>query len=388
MNLKIMIVAGEASGDSHGAALVRSLREEAHGMELSTFGAAGPKMRAEGVEPIVMSDELSVVGVAEIAGALPMFLRAFNSLKRAADERRPDVVVLIDFPEFNLKLAKSMKKQGFRVVYYISPQIWAWRKYRIRTVRRHVDLMLTILPFEQEWYARQGVDNVEYVGSPLAFEVHPSVSKAEFCLRHGIDPAKPIISLLPGSRSKEISRIFPVLLETAVEMNKADPDIQFVVALANGRHREFVAAALNGISGAGGNVTRSITVVESETYDALAASDAAAVTSGTATLETGIIGTPLAIVYRSSALNYVLVKPLISVEHYGLINLIAGERIAKELIQNDLTAAALSAELCRLLQPEVNARMRADLHSAAEKLGEGGASERAARAILDVVCNI
>jgi lipid-A-disaccharide synthase len=383
--LKIMIVAGEASGDGHGAKLVRGIRELRPGLDVSFFGAAGPQMRDEGVVPVVMADELSVVGVAEIGGALPMFLRAMRSLKKAASENRPDVAVLIDFPDFNLKLAKALKKNGIPVVYYISPQLWAWRKYRVNSIRKNVDLMLAILPFEKEWYARNDFANVEYVGSPLAREVHPHRTRAEFCSAHGLDPQEPIVALLPGSRQKEIQRILPELLDSAVEINKKNPLVQFVIALADDRRVAFAEKELSRAGKANAGFPKTVRIVVNETFDALYASDAAAVTSGTATLETGIIGTPMAIVYKTSAMNYAMLKPLISVEHYGLINLIAGERLAAELIQHEFTARTLSDELLRLLEPNANAEMRTKLKAAADKLGEGGASRRAAEAILKLV---
>jgi lipid-A-disaccharide synthase len=377
-----MMVAGEASGDAHGAALVIALRRVAPAGQLEFFGAAGPKMREAGVEPTVASDELSVVGIAEIARALPMFLRAKRKLVRAATERRPDVAVLIDFPEFNLKLARSLKKRATKVVYYISPQLWAWRKYRIEGIRKYVDLLLTILPFEKEWYAHNGLDNVQYVGNPLASEVVAETTREEFCGSVGFDPAKPLIALLPGSRGKEIERILPVMLEATERIRSAMPETQFVVALADGRHRKRVETEFQKLSGARGEFA---VIVECRTYDALHAADAAAVTSGTATLEAGILGTPMAIVYRTSMLNYVLIKPLVSVEHFGLINLIAGRRVAAELIQGGFTSATLSQEIVRLLDADTNKQMRSDLKDAAEKLGGGGASRRAAAAILELV---
>lgn len=381
MTTNIMIVAGEASGDRHSAKLVRALCQADHGSELRFFGAAGPMMRAAGVEAVVESDTLSIVGLAEIGKALPMFLRAKRDLLRAAAERKPDVAVLVDFPDFNLKLAKSLKKQGVRVVYYISPQVWAWREYRVSAIRKFVDLLITILPFEKDWYARKGIDHVEYVGNPLAMEVHANRSREEFCRDHGLHAAAPTVALLPGSRHKEIVRIFPIMLEAVKVVADAEPRAQFVAAAsspAGARDIERVISMtrLSGLK---------IKVVTGETYDALNASDAAAVTSGTATLEAGIIGTPMAIVYKTSTMNYTLLEPLISVDHYGLINLIAGERIAKELIQHEFTADTLAEELLSLLHPGANAEMRAKLAAAAEKLGRGGASDRAATAILKLL---
>jgi len=377
-----MVVAGEASGDSHAAKLVRALRAERPDVPFEFFGSAGPKLRSAGVEPVVRADELSVVGLPEIGRALPMFWRAFKKLRNAAVSRKPDAAILVDFPDFNLKLAKSLKKRGISVIYYISPQLWAWRKYRIRTIRKHVDLLITILPFEKDWYAGEGVTHVEYVGSPLAREVHPNCSKEEFCKRHGIDPDRLIVSLLPGSRHKEIVKILPVLLDTAAILAGRDNSIQFIIPIASDRNEADVRSVLAGFTRAGSVLPDKLIVVKEETYDALNASDAAAVTSGTATLETGIIGTPMAIVYRSSSLNYKLLRPLISVEHFGLINLIAGERVANEFIQHEFTPDILADELNRLLQPDENTRVRQRLAAAADKLGHGGASKRAAEAIM------
>jgi lipid-A-disaccharide synthase len=293
--------------------------------------------------------------------------------------------VLVDFPDFNLKLAKALKRKGLRIIYYISPQLWAWRKYRVRSIRKYVDLVITILPFEKDWYAKQGITKVEYVGSPLAREVFSDVGKDAFCRKHGIAPEMPIVSLLPGSRRKEITRILPVMLGAAAEIAIQNENIQFLIALASDRNAVDVQKALDQFAANGELFSRAPIIVENETYDALNASDAAAVTSGTATLETGIIGTPMVIVYKTSALNYKLLEPMISVEHYGLINLIAGKRLATEFIQDDFTVKSLSDEILRLLKPDVNAAMRAELKTAADKLGAGGASKRAAAAILELI---
>ncbi len=372
-----MIVAGEASGDAHATSLIKALRDHSAGVELDFFGAAGPQMRAAGVEPVVSSDDLAIVGVAEIARALPMFWNSFQQLKKAAIVKKPDVVILVDFPEFNLKLAKVLKKQGFRVVYYISPQLWAWRKYRVSAVRKYVNLMLTILPFEKEWYARHGVENVEYVGNPLANEVHSTSRKEEFCRVNNLKTTDPIVAFLPGSRQTEISHILPDMLAAAKLIVSEKPEVQFVIPAASIKARKSIDAIIEKTK-----PTATLRVVEKSTYDALSASDAAAVTSGTATLETGIIGTPLAIVYKGSSLNYALLRPLINVEHFGLINLIAGRRIATELIQGHFTPSALASELLRLLEPSNNLHARRELRVAAEKLGTGGASSNAAAAIL------
>lgn len=375
-----MIVAGEPSGDAHGAKLVRAIREILP--DSTFFGAVSHKLREAGVREVVNADHLSIVGLIEIGRALPTFLYAFRRLKAAAIKEKPEAVILVDFPDFNMKLAKSLKKRGLRVIYYISPQLWAWRRYRINTIRRYVDLVISILPFEKDWYAKHGINHVEYVGSPLAREIHSDTPKAEFCLKHGLDLKKQIVALLPGSRHKEIVRILPEMLASAGLMAKDDPSIQFVIALASVRKLNEVNEAITVARRRGVSLPENLLTIHDETFDVLNASDVSAVASGTATLETGIIGTPMAIVYKTSAINYNLLRPLIDVEHFGLINLIAGKRVSNELIQDDFTPETLSAELFRLLEPEENAKVREQLRIAADKLGHGGASKRAAEAVL------
>jgi lipid-A-disaccharide synthase len=377
----IIIVAGEASGDTHAAKLVRAMRDAAPETDFQFFGATSHRLREAGVEEIVNADDFSVVGLPEIARALPMFWKDFQKLKKAAIERKPDAVVLVDFPDFNLKLAKALKKLGLKVIYYISPQLWAWRKYRLRTIKKYVDLLLAILPFEKDWYARQGIEHVHYVGNPTVREVFSNLTKEQFCAKYQLDPSKPIVALLAGSRHKEIARILPEMLETAALMEGKNADLQFVLALAPTRREEEVEEAKVKAH----SQPKKLLVVKGETHEALKAADAAAVTSGTATLETAIIGTPMAIVYKTSPVNYKLLRPLISVEHFGLINLIAEERLAKELIQDDFTPATLAAELFRLLDPDENRQMRERLKSVTDRLGHGGASKRAAEIILDAI---
>lgn len=381
-SLRLMIVAGEESGDAHAAALVGALRERAPATRFEFFGSTGERLREAGVESVVREDDLAITGLLEIARALPRFVNAYRALKRAAVEREPVAVVLVDWPDFNLALARSLHRRGIKVIYYISPQLWAWRSHRIRQVRRDVDLLLTILPFEREWYGARGVSHVEFVGHPLAGVVHPRYGREEFCARHDLDPAKPIIALLPGSRRKELERHLPIMLDAAARISwGANPDAQFVVALAE-RRTSAEVDALTKSRCPGSGMPQVLRVVGHETREALAASDAAAVCSGTATLEAALTNTPLVVVYKESALNWHTLGRLIKVEHYGLVNLIAGGRIAPELLQGDFTGKRLAGELLSLLDPERNAEARARLREATARLGEGSASLRAADAIL------
>ena len=370
-----MIVAGEPSGDAHAAALVNALRKrEKH---LECFGATGPLMRAAGVETVVDSDELAIMGILEVTHALPKFLTAFRQLKQAALEKSPDAVVLVDWPEFNLRLATVLHRRGLKVIYYISPQLWAWRPRRINRIKRDIDLLLSILPFEAEWFRARGVDHVEFVGHPLAGEVKACFGREEFCRQHDLNPAQPIVSFLPGSRRKELQRILPPMLEVIAKLASVRPEIQCVVVVAPSRTIEETREIITRQNGGS-----SIKLIHRQTREALAASDAAAIASGTATLEAALLETPMVIVYKESTMNWHTLGRLITVSHYGLVNLVAGKEIAKELMQNDLTAEKLSDELLKLLDPSTNKTARAQLSEVAHKLGEAGASERAAELIL------
>ena len=380
-----MIVAGEASGDAHAAALVRALRAEAPGVEFEFFGATGALMREAGVESVVRSDDLAILGLVEIAQSLPKFWRAFQTLKSAGAERRPDAVILVDWPDFNLRLARSLHRRGLRVIYYISPQLWAWRAYRIRSVARDVDLLLSILPFEPQWYKARGVEQVEFVGHPLVGCVNPRYEREEFCRRNNLDPSRPIIALLPGSRHKELERILPPMLDAAKIISRQRPETQFVITLAANRSRTEVTALVEAAAQNNSHVASNLHITQHETREALAAADAAAVASGTATLEAALIETPFVIVYKESFINWHTLGRLISAEHFGLINLIAGERLVTELMQNNLTGERLAAELTALLHHEQNEAARMKLRDAAARLGTGGASHRAARAILKAI---
>jgi len=381
-SLRFLIVAGEASGDAHAASLVRALRAAAPETRYDFFGSTGKRMRDAGVESIVKADELAILGLWEVGRALPQFWRAFADLKRATAERKPDAAILIDWPDFNLRMARWLHRRGIRVIYYVSPQLWAWRSYRVRNIQRDVDLLLSILPFEKDWYAKRGITNVEYVGHPLTGEVRADYDRAEFCRRHDLNQAQPIAALLPGSRHKELVRILPPMLDAAVAVKQTRTEVQFVIMVAPNRS---VDEAKKIVAGHPAHTIESLRIIHHETREALAAADVAAVASGTATLEAALLGTPLVIVYKESALNWHALGSLITTEHYGLVNLIAGRRVATELLQDEFTGDTLAREISSLLDSEHNASMRAELKEVMKKIGQPGASQRAARAILDFI---
>ena len=328
--VSLMIIAGEPSGDAHASSLVKALQATVDDQaELKFFGATGPLMRAAGVESVVQSDELSIVGLLEIGRALPGFWRAYKALINAALSRKPDAVILVDWPDFNLRIARALHKRGLKIIYYISPQLWAWRSHRARNIKRDVDLLLTILPFEPGWYKARGIDHVEFVGHPLAGEVHARFGREEFCRRHKLDPAKPILSFLPGSRRKELQRILPPMLDAADRLSRQHPMVQLVLVVAPSRSPEEAKRIISERPDAS-ELFNKLTIIDHETLEALAASDAAAIASGTATLEAALLGTPMVVVYKESRINWHTLGRLIMAEHYGLVNLIAGERIANE----------------------------------------------------------
>jgi lipid-A-disaccharide synthase len=405
--LKIMVIAGEASGDKHGAALARSLRQIYPGTEFELFGSGGDEMRAAGVETLVDAREVAIIGIPEIARALGRLYRAHRTLLAEARRRRPSAVVLIDWPDFNLRLARKLHRDGFKIVYYISPQVWAWRRYRTRAIRRDVDRMLVILPFEEEFYKSAGIE-VEYVGHPLAEAVRPTSTRDEFISRHGLDRSRPVVALLPGSRQKEVHYHLPVMLDAAKRLQAAgtlhahqslnsepkDSSLQFQIGTAGPRGPQFVVPLATTIARGqveaiieGANVKRDIdvTIVERDTYDALEYAEFAIVASGTATVEAALAGTPMVIIYRGSELNWRLIRPLIHLDTFGMVNLIAGRRVVPELMQRDATGERIAAEVRAIVSDAGRlSRMLRDLEEVRERLRAGGAAgaDRAARAVM------
>ncbi|HLG16797.1 MAG TPA: lipid-A-disaccharide synthase [Blastocatellia bacterium] len=379
-SLRLMIVAGEASGDKHGASLARALTGLNAETRLEMFGAGGDEMRKAGVETLVDAREVAIIGVPEIARALGKLYRSYRTLLAAARARRPEAVVLIDWPDFNLRLAKKLHREGFKVIYYVSPQVWAWRKYRVRAIRRDVDRMLVILPFEVEFYRRAGIE-AEFVGHPLAEAVRITAPRDEFARRNGLDPTRPMIALLPGSRRKEIHYHLPPMIDAAARL----PRYQFVIPLASTVDRHQVDVILNRARVPQGV---EVAIIAGDTYNALGHAEFAVVASGTATVEAALIGTPMVIVYRASELNWLLIRPLIHLNTFGMVNLIAGRRIVPELIQHDVTGERIVAAVSAILSDSNRlAQIRDALAMVREKLtvGAGYEPQRAARAIIETI---
>ena len=366
---RVMIIAGEASGEEHGAKVVRALREKITGIFF--FGIGGPAMGASGVHILVDSHDLAVVGITEIFSNIATILNGLSVTKKALKRLKPDLLILIDFPDFNLHVAATAKRVGVPVLYYISPQLWAWRSGRVKKIRRRVDHMAVILPFEAEFYHRFQVP-VTFVGHPLldndAGKTDEPESGASF------DPHRPTIGFLPGSREKEVLQLLPEMLESARLMKEKIPGAKFLISLAPSVKKERIEDILSVHGkaldyeiepGGAGPVFRRSTVV--------------AAASGTVTLEAAMAGVPMVIVYKISPLSYRLGRALIRVEHIGLANLIAGRRIVPELIQGEVTGENIADTLHRMLSnPEELTACRQALMDLRHELGGPGASGRVA----------
>jgi lipid-A-disaccharide synthase len=363
---ELLVVAGEASGDLHGARLITELRR--HVPDLAPFGLGGDEMRAAGLEAVAHSSEISVVGITEVLKILPRAREVFADLLREVDRRRPALAVLVDFPDFNLRLAKELKARGLEVLYYISPQVWAWRRGRVKTIARLVDRMLVLFPFEVDFYREHEVD-VVHVGHPLVDEV-PVLPQAWD--RDEASFGGPFrVALLPGSRKSEVESLLPTLLE-AVRLLAGELPIEVRIIRAPTIPPELVdeAVELAGLP---------VEIVGEDRFAAIADSHLALCASGTATLEVGLLGTPMIMVYRLASWTYMLAKLMVHLPNVSLVNLVLGRRVVPELIQGDANPRRIAAEAARLLTDAgERGRMREALAEVRGRLGEGGASRRAA----------
>ena len=372
----ILIVAGETSGDLLGAHLVKAVLSMDPGLRF--YGVGGKHLRSMGTDIIFDSSELAVVGIVEVFSRLPSNYRAFRWLKRSLDSNRPALAVLIDFPELNLRLAKEANKREIPVFYYISPQVWAWRRGRAKKIAELVHKLVVILPFEVPFYRQRGID-CEFVGHPLIDIVKPRLSKEEAHDKFGLDKDKRTIGLLPGSRREEVQKLLPVLLESARLLLRDFPNLQFIIPLAPAIDRSEVEKYVADFS-------LDIRVVGEHVYDVLNISDLVITASGTATLEAAIARTPMIIVYKVSLLSYLVGKLLVRVKDIGLVNLIAEKRIVPELIQGQASPINIFNEASKMLKnPHLLSMIRCELDKVKEKLGDPGTSQRVAQILYRVI---
>ena len=365
---RVLLVAGEASGDLHAADLVVALRALLPGVEV--VGIGGPRLREVGMRTIADAADVATVGLVEGIGRLGILARAYRSLSRILRRERPDLAIFVDFPEFNLRLARVAKAVGVPVFYYIGPQVWAWRRGRIRTVARRVDALAVVFPFEPPLYASQDL-GVEFVGHPLLDRVRATRSRADSLRAYGLDPGRLTVALLPGSRTKEIRYVLPRLLHAARILHR-ERDCQFVLALASTVDRDEIETRVRGCG-------VDVRLVADDTYNVIHAADVALVTSGTATLETALLERPMVIVYRLSPVTYALARLLVGVSFIGIPNIVAGRQIVPEFVQGAATGPRIAAAAGAILDDRcARERMVRELAGVRAVLGPPGAAARAA----------
>lgn len=378
---KIFLSAGEASGEHYGTLLIGALRQLCP--EAEFFGLGGRRMEALGFQPVVRAEDVAVMGITEVVRHMPRIYREYRRLRRSIVEQKPAVAVLIDFPDVNLSLARHLRRHSVPVIYFVSPQLWAWKKYRIRSVQRYVDRMLTIFPFEERFYHDHGVE-AEFVGHPLAELAPPEISREEFARQSGLDAARTWIGILPGSRGKEIRLNLPEMVRAAARLSK---DAEFLIPLAptlTGPQRDHIRSLMVALLAQQSHPPRMIFVDDARAT--LHHARASIVASGTATVEAGLIGNPFVVVYRISPASYAIAKRVVKVPHVAMVNLIAGKRIVPELIQGDFTADQVVSHLSPLLEnQEARARMQASLR----RVGQMLRSEQSAiQRVAQVTCQI
>lgn len=372
--INLLISAGEASGDMYAARLARALQERA---DVRLFGMGGPQMRAAGVEIVVDYAEVTLVGLLEVARKMPALNRAWRRLLGETRRRKPELAILTDFPGFHLHLSRALKRQRVRNVYFVCPQFWAWRPRRVNLVRRRFERGLCIFPFEVDFYTKRGV-KVDWIGHPLVEQVHADMSRGEFAQQHGLYADKPIVALLPGSRPGELAQHMPVLMEAAAQLHAADPKRQFVLALASGLAPSQIEPYFR--------ASVPLKIVSNDTYNVLGAADVAVVSSGTATVETALIGVPMVVIYRVAPLTAAIARRLVRTPYFAMVNLIAGKRVVPELIQENFTPENVVREVERLFEsPAAREEMRRELGIVRERLGPPGAIDRAADIIAGML---
>ncbi len=373
---QVMIIAGEASGDHHAARLV----EELHKLnpDVAFSGIGGEQMRAAGVETLVDSAEMAVMGLVEVLANYRFLKGVLERMKNELRDNRPDLLILVDYPGFNLRLAETARELNIKVLYYISPQVWAWKKKRVFKIKKLVDMMAVVFPFEIACYDKVGVP-VEFVGHPLVDEVKSDYTRQQILQELGLDPARPVLGLFPGSRRSEVSRLLPLMLKSAAQIKAAIPEIQFLMPRASTLPSELLQAPVD-------ESGLEIKLISGRPYDVMRGCDTIVSASGTATLEIGLMQVPLVVTYKMASLSYFIFSRLVKLDHIALCNIVAQERIAPELIQNEATAENITHEALALLQDKSRGdAMRQRMAGIRDKLGTGGASENIARLTLKML---
>lgn len=372
-NKLIMIIAGEPSGDLYGANLINDFKKLDNSLEF--IGAGGKKMKQAGLKGITDMDALAVVGFKEVLGKIGDLRRTFDILSQMLKKEKPDCLILIDYPGFNLRMAKVAKEEGFPVFYYISPQVWAWGKDRIKKIKRYVDKMFVILPFEKEFYAQHNV-NVEFLGHPLLDIVKSSLSKEDTFSYFNFNPKKTLIGVLPGSRWEEVKLSMPIMSDACKIISEQIPNVQFGILVSENidiRKLESLLAKKN----------QQFQLIKDKSYDFMNICDLLLVNSGTASLEIAILGKPMIIIYKFSALSWLLVKMLVKIPYFGLVNLVKGKKIVPEFFQFEVTASRIAQEALNILSDENRIKLMQEGFSEVKtKLGKEGASPRIVQAIL------
>lgn len=373
---RVLIITGEASGDQHAAQLVKTVLKEKP--EIRFSGIGGKAMKQAGVDILVDSADLAVVGLVEVLIHYRTLRRALEQMKQQLREDQPDLLILVDYPDFNLRLAKTARELGIKVLYYISPQVWAWRRKRVFTIRERVNMMAVVFPFELPFYQSAGVP-ARFVGHPLAHEAHSELTRDQAALSFGLDPEHPIVGLFPGSRRSELHRLLPIQLEAARRLKSEMPNLQFILPCASTLNDEIIQPYLQ-------DNALNITCVSANFYDVIQSCNAIASASGTATLEIALMGKPLVVIYRVNPISYMIMRRLIKVDHIALCNIVAGKRIAKELIQNEVTPGTIALELKQLLTDDAyTSSMRESFADLKQQLGSEHCSSNIADLTLEML---
>ncbi len=376
-SLTVMVSAGEASGDAHAAHALEALQAK---IDVECFGMGAGALQGVGVELIVDCRDLAVIGIVDVLVNYPGFMKRLALLRETMRQRKPDVLLIVDYPDFNLKLAQTAKSLGIPVLFYISPKVWAWRSGRVRRISELVTHMAVLFPFEVEIYQRAGVP-VTYVGNPVVADAVSAFSATDARKHFELLPDRPVVTLLPGSRTGEINRNLPAMLATAELIAKEIPECQFLLPVAPTLEAGFINDRI------GDTGPASLTVVTGNSRDAMRAADVALVASGTATLETALVGTPLVVMYIVNQINYAIMKRLIRIPDISLVNIVAGRRIVPEYVQHEATPEAMAGDVLSLLQDSTRReQMQADLQHLKAMMGDGGASERVAQLIVQTAC--